>query len=75
MEAALKRAEHAEALLRDSLDGVAEGVARYGREGRFVICNDHFLEAYEQTHETMAEGNRPFVKCAALQTEIIVAIS
>jgi PAS domain-containing protein len=37
---ALRRAECAEALLRDAVDNISEGFVIYDRDGRLVMCND-----------------------------------
>jgi signal transduction histidine kinase len=58
LHAAAKRGAQTEALLRDALDSISEGFVIYDREGRLVLCNQHFLTAYGEGNGTMATADR-----------------
>jgi PAS domain S-box-containing protein len=53
---ALRRAESAEALLRDAVDSISEGFVIYDREDRFVVCNDAYRRLFPHSVELMVPG-------------------
>jgi PAS domain S-box-containing protein len=51
-----ERAEHAEALLRDAVESIAEGFVIYDREDRFVMCNDTYRRFYPDRAGALIPG-------------------
>jgi two-component system cell cycle sensor histidine kinase PleC len=48
----------AHALLRDAVDGVAEGFVIYDRDDRLVICNQRYKDLYPESADAMVPGAR-----------------
>jgi PAS domain S-box-containing protein len=55
---AKERAEHAEALLRDAIDSMAEGFVIFDAEDRLVHCNDTYRTELDSDRACVAPGIR-----------------
>lgn len=53
---ALRRAEHAETLLREAIDNISEGFAIYDRDDRLVMCNEAYKEIYRESAAFIVPG-------------------
>jgi NO-binding membrane sensor protein with MHYT domain len=53
-----RRAERAEAMLRDAVDSISEGFVIYGATDRLVMCNEGFRQIYGRSAEVLAPGTR-----------------
>jgi PAS domain S-box-containing protein len=51
-------AERAQALLRDIVDSLPEGLVIYDPDDRLVLCNEAYRRSYSEAAEVMVEGNR-----------------
>jgi PAS domain S-box-containing protein len=56
MVEALRRAEEAEALLRDATDSVSEGFVIYDKDDRLVMCNEAYRRMYPASAPLMVPG-------------------
>ncbi|MFI5021803.1 MAG: PAS domain S-box protein [Alphaproteobacteria bacterium] len=55
---ALRRAEEAEALLRDAVESISEGFVIFDRDDRLVTCNEAYRRIYEDIPHLMLPGVR-----------------
>lgn len=56
LRGARDRAERAEALLRDAVDSLSEGLVIYDREDRFVMCNEAYRRTYPENVHLLVPG-------------------
>jgi PAS domain S-box-containing protein len=52
----LRRAEDADALLRDAIDSMSEGFVIYDKDDRFVMCNEAYRKLYPANAPVMLPG-------------------
>ncbi len=52
----LRRAEEADALLRDAIDSISEGFVIYDKDDRFVMCNEAYRKLYPANAPLMLTG-------------------
>jgi PAS domain S-box-containing protein len=55
---AKERAEHAEALLQDAIDSIAEGFVIYDAEERLVTCNESYRRLFSEVAAELVPGTR-----------------
>ena len=55
---ALRRAEEAEALLRDAVESISEGFVIFDRDDRLVSCNEAYRRIYEDSPHLTLSGVR-----------------
>ncbi|HXQ68525.1 MAG TPA: PAS domain S-box protein [Alphaproteobacteria bacterium] len=55
---ALRRAEEAEALLRDAVESISEGFVIFDRDDRLVTCNETYRKIYEDSPHFTHTGAR-----------------